>query len=204
MEAYEEFIQRVQDIHRLGALQGHLGWDQEVLMPAKGAASRGEMMAWLAGKRHEQLTDARMGALLTELEAEDLDVDQAANVREMRRSHDQAVRLPKSFVEAFAQARSEALVAWQSAREASDFSAFKPALSNLIDMTKEKIQLLGVSSTPYDVLLDEYEVGMTVEDYDPLFAGLRERLVPLLQAITKAQDGTDEPVSYTHLTLPTM
>ena len=48
MEAYEEFIQRVQDIHRLGALQGHLGWDQEVLMPAKGAASRGEMMAWLA------------------------------------------------------------------------------------------------------------------------------------------------------------
>ena len=59
MEPYDEFLQRVQDIHRLGALQGHLGWDQEVLMPAKGAASRGEMMAWLAGKRHEQLTDPR-------------------------------------------------------------------------------------------------------------------------------------------------
>ena len=68
MEAYQEFIQRVQDIHRLGALQGHLGWDQEVLMPTKGAASRGEMMAWLAGKRHEQLTDARMGELLDALE----------------------------------------------------------------------------------------------------------------------------------------
>ena len=39
----------------LSALQGHLGWDQEVLMPAKGASSRGEMMAWLAGKRHEQV-----------------------------------------------------------------------------------------------------------------------------------------------------
>ena len=35
MEQYEEFIERVQDIHRLAALQGHLGWDQEVLMPAK-------------------------------------------------------------------------------------------------------------------------------------------------------------------------
>ena len=63
MEPYDEFLQRVQDIHRLGALQGHLGWDQEVLMPAKGASSRGEMMAWLAGKRHEQLTDSRMGEL---------------------------------------------------------------------------------------------------------------------------------------------
>ena len=40
-------------------------------MPAKGAASRGEMMAWLAGKRHEQLTDPRMGELLSQLEGED-------------------------------------------------------------------------------------------------------------------------------------
>ena len=193
MEPYDEFLQRVQDIHRLGALQGHLGWDQEVLMPAKGAASRGEMMAWLAGKRHEQLTDPRMGELLSQLEGEDLDKDQAANVREMRRTYDQAVRLPKSFVETFAQARSEALVAWQSARSNSDFEAFKPSLRRLIELTREKIDLLGIQSTPYDVLLDEYEVGMTVDDYDPLFAGLRERLVPLLEAITQAQNTVDEP-----------
>jgi len=152
-------------------------------MPTKGAASRGEMMAWLAGKRHEQLTDARMGELLDALEQASLNGDQTANVREMRRAYDQAVRLPKAFVESFAQARSEALLAWQSAREASDFQAFKPALEHLISMTKEKIELLGVNTTPYDVLLDEYEMGMTVEDYDPLFAGLRSRLVPLLQAI---------------------
>ena len=167
MEPYDEFLQRVQDIHRLSALQGHLGWDQEVLMPTKGASSRGEMMAWLAGKRHEQVTDSRMGELLDFLEAGTLDADQAANVREMRRTYDQAVRLPKSFVETFAQARSEALLAWQSARADSDFEAFKPALRHLIELTREKINLLGITSTPYDVLLDEYEVGMTVEDYDP-------------------------------------
>ncbi|RJU89930.1 MAG: hypothetical protein DWC01_05900, partial [Candidatus Poseidoniales archaeon] len=46
MDLYDEFLNRVKDIHRLSAIQGHLGWDQEVLMPAKGAASRGEMMAW--------------------------------------------------------------------------------------------------------------------------------------------------------------
>ena len=193
MEPYDEFLQRVQDIHRLGALQGHLGWDQEVLMPAKGASSRGEMMAWLAGKRHEQLTDSRMGELLGELEGKNLNEDQRANVREMRRTYDQAVRLPKSFVETFAQARSEALVAWQSARSESNFEAFKPTLRRLIELTHEKIGLLGVQSTPYDVLLDEYEVGMTVEDYDPLFAGLRERLVPLLEAITQAQNTVKEP-----------
>ena len=194
MEAYEAFLQRVQDIHRLGALQGHLGWDQEVLMPSKGASARGEMMAWLAGQRHQQLTDERLGELITELENASLDDDQRANVREMRRMHDQAIRLPKTFVETFAQARSEALVAWQQARADSDFEAFKPSLEHLLALTREKINLLGVKTTPYDVLLDEYEVGMTVEDYDPLFAGLKQRLVPLLQAITKSQSTSPDPV----------
>ena len=188
MGEYEEFLSHVNDIHRLGALQGHLGWDQEVLMPVKGGEARGEMMAWLAGQRHQRLTSTRMGDLLDVLEHQTLDPDQSANVREMRRSYNQAVLLPQSFVESFAQARSSALVAWQKARSASDFGQFQPALESLIEMTKQKIEHLGVETTPYDVLLDEYEVGMTVADYDPLFAGLKQRLVPLLDDIVSAQD----------------
>lgn len=194
MDLYVEFLNRVKDIHRLSALQGHLGWDQEVLMPAKGAASRGEMMAWLAGQQHQRLVDPRMGELLQDLASIELDEDQIANVREMSRSHQQAACLPQSFVESFAQARSEALVAWQQAREQSDFLAFKPALEHLISLTRQKIDYLGVETTPYDVLLDEYEVGMKVADYDPLFAGLKARLVPLLQSITAAQSEQEEPI----------
>jgi len=190
MGEYEEFRGQVNDIHRLGALQGHLGWDQEVLMPAKGGEARGEMLAWLAGQRHQRLTSPRMGELLDILEAQPLDADQSANVREMRRAYDQAVLLPQSFVEELAQVRSSALVAWQNARSASDFGQFQPALEALIDMTKQKISHLGVKTTPYDVLLDEYEVGMKVSDYDPLFAGLKERLVPLLNEIVTAQDSS--------------
>ena len=128
MGEYEEFLSHVNDIHRLGALQGHLGWDQEVLMPVKGGEARGEMMAWLAGQRHQRLTSTRMGDLLDVLEHQTLDPDQSANVREMRRSYNQAVLLPQSFVESFAQARSSALVAWQKARSASDFGQFQRAL----------------------------------------------------------------------------
>ncbi|MAJ02256.1 MAG: carboxypeptidase [Euryarchaeota archaeon] len=203
MQAYDDFLSRVQDIHRYSSLQGHLGWDQEVLMPSGGGESRGEILAWLAGKRHEHLTAPEMGVLLTELESQELDADQGANVREMRRAYDQAVKLPKEFVESFAKVRSEALVAWQEARAASDFSMFKDTLESLISMTRTKINYLGISSTPYDVLLDEYEVGMTVADYDPLFAGLKERLVPLLQSITEAQKNMEEPILPETLRFPT-
>ena len=55
MSAYEAFITAVKDIHRLQALQGHLGWDRETIMPEKGAAARADMLAWLAKEAHSRL-----------------------------------------------------------------------------------------------------------------------------------------------------
>ena len=195
MQAYTVFIERVKDIHRLGALQGHLGWDQETIMPTKGSEARSDILSWLAAERHNRLIDPEMGQMLNALEQDEtLNDDQRANVREMRRSYDKAVKLPSEFVAAFAKAKSEALLSWQKARLNSDFSAFQPQLETLIGMTKEKIAYYGGQDNPYDVLLDEYEVGMKVSDYDPLFAGLRSRLVPLLQKITIAQETNPDPV----------
>ena len=194
MQAYTVFIERVKDIHRLGALQGHLGWDQETIMPTKGSEARSDILSWLAAERHNRLIDPEMGQMLNALEQDEtLNDDQRANVREMRRSYDKAVKLPSEFVAAFAKAKSEALLSWQKARLNSDFSAFQPQLETLIGMTKEKIAYYGGQDNPYDVLLDEYEVGMKVSDYDPLFAGLRARLVPLLQKITLAQETNPDP-----------
>ena len=127
MQTYSVFIERVKDIHRLGALQGHLGWDQETIMPVKGAEVRGEILAWLAKERHLRITDSNLGELLTTLETEsDLDADQPANVREMRRVYDKSIKLPSEFVSNYAKARSEALLGWQKARGNSDFSSFEP------------------------------------------------------------------------------
>ena len=60
-------------------------------------------------------------------------------------------------------------------------------------MTNKKIDYYGVETTRYDVLLDEYEFGMKVSDYDPLFAGLKGKLVPLLQQIMEAKQTNPDP-----------
>ncbi|MBT6640088.1 MAG: carboxypeptidase M32, partial [Euryarchaeota archaeon] len=195
MQEYSEFIERVKDIHRLAALQGHLGWDQETIMPVKGSDARSDILSWLAAEHHNRIIDPVMGQMLNALEQDEtLNEDQEANVREMRRAYDKAVLLPSEFVATFAKAKSEALLSWQKARQNSDFNAFLPQLENLISMTKEKIAYYGGQDNPYDILLDDYEVGMKVTDYDPLFAGLRSRLVPLLQKITIAQQTNPELV----------
>ena len=120
MGAKEEFLTRVNDLYRFEAIQGHLGWDQETVMPSKGAEARGEILAWLAGQRHSRLIDEEMGSLISELEGENHDGFFAANLKEMRRKYDEAIKLPTEFVSKFTKVRSQALVAWQKARSDSD------------------------------------------------------------------------------------
>ena len=158
MGDYEEFISRVKDIHKIGALQGHLGWDQETIMPPNGAQSRGEILSWLAKEQHVRTTDPKLGELIEKLSSdESLNQDQKSNVRDMKRRFEKASKLPSEFVADFAKTKSEALLAWQQARGDSNFELFKPTLEKLIDMTKQKIAFYGIETTPYDVLLDEFE-----------------------------------------------
>ena len=86
MGEQEEFMLRVNDLYRFEAILGHLGWDQETIMPTKGAKARGEILAWLAGQRHSRLIDPELGELISSLENSELDDFLAGNVKEMRRT----------------------------------------------------------------------------------------------------------------------
>ena len=91
MASYELFIERVKDIHKIGAIQGHLGWDQETIMPAKGAKSRSEIMSWLAKEQQARVTDESFAEMIEKLESDStLTEDQQANIREIRRRYEQS------------------------------------------------------------------------------------------------------------------
>ena len=72
MASYDDFIERVKEIHKIGAIQGHLGWDQETIMPPK-AKSRSEILSWLAKEAHSKLTDPKLGDLITRPNSSNLD-----------------------------------------------------------------------------------------------------------------------------------
>src|SRR5262249_35863686 len=129
-EAYAELIQSVREISLLGSCGAVLGWDERTYMPRQGAGHRGNQMALLARLGHEMLTAPRIGELLGQIEGSpllaDSTSDAAANVREIRRAYDRAVKLPKKLVEELARVTTEAQGAWQDARQAGDFSRFRP------------------------------------------------------------------------------
>ena len=186
MDAYDELLERLKNIDLISQIGGLLGWDQEVLMPPKAAALRAEQLAWVSKTGHEATTDPRIGELLTELEArEDLNDVQAANVRLARDSYDKATKLPTEFVEEMAKHKSQSLISWQKARAEDDFSIFRDDLAKMVDLARQKADYLGYEELRYDALLDIYESGLSVSRVDPLFAGLRENVAPLVKAVVE-------------------
>src|SRR5437867_2707450 len=134
--AYAELLRRFKEWTVLGSCASALGWDEQTYMPAQGSPHRAEQMALLARLAHQLLTDPAIAELLADIEASspvaDPDSLAAANVREIRRVHDRAVKMPARLVEALARTTTLAQQAWREARRDKSFVAFLPWLEKVI------------------------------------------------------------------------
>src|SRR5207247_4167955 len=116
--AYQELILRFKEFRLLESIGAIAGWDQHTYMPPKGAGHRAEQMGYLAKLGHEKLTAPAIGDLLGEIErARATDEIQTANVSEIRRIYDRAVKMPSKLVEEIARTVSQAQNIWAEARK---------------------------------------------------------------------------------------
>jgi carboxypeptidase Taq len=181
--ALRERLAEISDLHALAAL---MFWDQNTMMPPGGAEARGEMAATLQRVLHERETDPEIPRLLDALEpwaaGEDPDSDAARLVLWTRRDFEKSVRVPADLAAEISRARSNGLQAWQEALAANDFGRFRDAMVRQVELRHRYVGCFEGHAHPYDVLLDDYEPGLTVAELRPLFAELRDALVPLVAA----------------------
>lgn len=197
-EAYQELLKHVREAALLGSVGGVLGWDERTYMPKAGSAFRAEQLGFVAGLTHEKATNPRIGELLAKIESTGMvkanGTLEAANVREIRRDYDRNTKLPKELVEEITRVTTLAQGKWVEARKNSDFKAFLPWLSQVIDLTKKQADALGYKKERYDALLDLYEPEVTSEEVATVFAALRADLVTLNQKIAGASKRPDESI----------
>jgi carboxypeptidase Taq len=183
-DTWDAFAARMQEQSDLGGVMGLLGWDEQTMCPPGGRGARAHHGATIAAIAHQRLVDPAYGEAIEAAAAlPDLSVAQQAMVREARRARDTATKLPEEFVRALAQQRSATNQAWEHARETKRFEDYRPALEQLMRLKIEEADLLKGDGTRYDALLDDFEPGMRLERLEPLFASLRERLVPFAQTL---------------------
>lgn len=176
-----------------------LGWDQEVYMPEKGISERGEQLAVLEGIIHEKTCSDQAGELLDKLGIVDgkylsdsgLTEADKAFIRNFERNYSRNIKIPEKMVKDFARETSVAQQAWGKARAESEFSKFAPHLEKLVDLSREKAELLGYKEHPYDPLLDEFEPWTSTSEIDAVFSDLEKSLVPFVSMIAATEQVDD-------------
>ena len=185
-DALTQLVNSSKEAAVLQSIEELLNWDQRTLMPPKAAEYRAEQITLLSGLLHEKITDPRRGEWLKELgESEVVNSDEDAKVNHQRllRQFEKESKVPRKLVEELSKTRVLAHEAWVEAREKDDFSAFSAYLKTIVKLMQEKTQAIGFETCAYDVLLDDYEPDAKSSEITQVFAGLRDELVPLIEAI---------------------
>ena len=186
--------ERLGELDDLNQAAGLAGWDEQTMMPAGGAAARGEVLATLGRLAHARLTDPELEALLARLAgAPDLEETDARLVAAVARDADRARRVPDRLVSDIARHTARAQVAWHEARAADDFAPFQPALERHLELRRELAGCFPEAAHPYDALLHNFEPDLTTDQVRTVFAQLRDGLVPLIREIAAAAEGGRGP-----------
>src|SRR5579884_1846674 len=184
-----------------------LGWDQQTMMPPRGAATRAESLATVGRISHELFVAPETGRLLDAAASElskngaDPDSDEARLIVVTRRRYEKARRVPGELTADLARAASLGQEAWAQARRDSDFVAFLPYLQRNLELARRYVGCFEGFDCAYDVLLDDYEPGMKTAQVAALFEELKAELVPLIARLRS--EGTEPDDAILHGNFPT-
>jgi carboxypeptidase Taq len=198
LETLKERLAQLVDLRHMSNL-AH--WDQQTMMPHRGALARAESLATLERINHEIFVSAETGRLLdgaaAELSGAAYESDDAALVRLTARQWEKARRVPTDLAAELAHASSLGQEAWVAARRDSDFDSFAPYLARNLELARRYVDCLVSTDgfeCAYDVLLDDYEPEMRTSAVTKLFAELKSRLVPLIAEVVGHQDEIDAEI----------
>lgn len=199
-EAVSALRDHLATIHDVNGAAGVLGWDQRTKMPPGGASVRGERLATLGRIAHELFVSDTTAKLLEEAESRlgalDFDSDEASLVRHTRREFDRATAISSDLLTESIRASSDGYGTWVGARANADFSAFLPALERILEVNKRFVQAYRTlnpdAAEDYDLLLDEFEPGLTSAEVSETFAEVRDRTIPLVARVRENSKKVDD------------
>ncbi len=196
-EVFKDFQKKQKAYELVLALAG---WDSNTEAPRKSIPYRSEMLSIISGEHFSLMTDAKYKEALDVLieNGNTLNDQQQREVEKAKKSLDKINKIPKAEYVEYAKLTTMAQKVWEEAKENDDFEHFKPYLKKIINFKKRMVQYRSDSKTPYNVLLDDFEEGMTMEKYDAFFQTIKDELVPFVKEVLNSKKTNEYPFLTDH------
>lgn len=192
LESLKALLLEVNDLQAASAL---LYWDQSTYMPPGGSQARARQLATLGKLAHEKFINAEVGHLLDDLGPYAAGLPEDADDRKLievtRRNYEKAVKIPPAFTAEMNNHVAATYDLWTTARPANDFAALAPKLEKTLVLSRQMADFFPGYDHIADPLIDFSDYGMQASTIRTLFAELRQRLVPLVSAITSQPESDD-------------
>jgi carboxypeptidase Taq len=199
---FDQLRQKLGEIWDLHKIQWLMNWDQHTMMPAKGAAARADQLATLTRVYSEKSMSEELGRLLDDLrpfeESLPFESDEASLMRVARRDYEKMRRVPAELRVEMARASALGSEAWAEARRKSNFAHFLPYLEKNIALKQRYIACFSPYQQAYDVLLDDFEPGMTTGEVQAIFDELKTGLAPLRAAVSERAGAVSDACLHGH------
>lgn len=182
----EELKDKSRKITGIEQASGLLHWDQEVMMPEKGVKARSQQLSVLSGLQHQIIASEELGELVEQINSEELDEEDRAVYREVKREHEKVRKVDQDLVEKISSKSSETLDNWKKARAEDDFSIVEQDLRELIELKREYAQQINPDEEPYKVLFKDYEPYIRFETMEEIMGSLRSELTDILEEVKES------------------
>ncbi len=160
-------------------------FDHTTIAPKGGVEYRFECLDIIEKAYYEIKTDEHVYEALKRLNNEELSPIDKRRIKLLLKSFDDTKKIPQDIYLEYRHLQNEAAISWQKAKNTNDYSLFEPYLTKIIEMTKTICRFRNPDIDPYELLLDDYEEGMTIKKYDEFFDFIRTRIIPLIHQIEK-------------------
>ena len=184
---YNGLLERIGQVNDLLCSKSLLSWDARTMMPPGGASTRAKQLATLQLFARDHLVSNETRRLLDMAEGEIAHLPEDSVERTMcaqvREAIDYHLKIPAELVERRAEMGSKGQHVWAKARANNDYAAFAPVLEETFELNRMMADCIGYEEHPYDALMYRFEPGETIASLQPLFASLRQGLIPLLKEI---------------------
>lgn len=182
-------------IHKMSAYNEALSlvyWDLRTGAPKKSVEQRSQVIGTLSSEVFRMSTSEEMAAYIANLSSnnaqEVISEITAKTVEHCKKEYDRNKKIPAEEYKEYVILQSRAESIWEEAKENSDFELFRPYLEKLVETNKRFIGYWGYEGNKYNTLLDMYEPGITVDILDNVFGQLREKIIPLVKAISESKN----------------
>lgn len=180
-----------------------MSWDSETEAPNGCFQARERQMEVLSTAQYKLNTNPNLIAAVQTLYDNRASLDEILSheIEIVKKNIDKIVKIPmEEFVELNTLLASSQNI-WAKAKTENNYELFKPTLKRIIELLKLYISHLETPELKgYNILLDKFEPGFTMKDYDCFFDTLKKDLVPFVRKV--ASKKLEYNTSFTRQTYP--